>query len=150
MRSRSGEPMTGLHNRRQRNPNLDTAGDRRAGTIDRLPFEDRKIPEGYFRKPCATIAHVNDLYERVDKALDKIRPYIHSHAGDVNIVDVNDEGVVKLQMVGTCHGCPMSMLTLRLGIERILMDEVEGVTEVVSLKPQEFDIDSEADDDTGA
>lgn len=94
---------------------------------------------------------MNDLYERVDKALDKIRPYIHSHAGDVNIVDVNDEGVVKLQMVGTCHGCPMSMLTLRLGIERILMDEVEGVTEVVSLKPQEFDIDStEADDDTDA
>jgi Fe-S cluster biogenesis protein NfuA/membrane protein DedA with SNARE-associated domain len=62
---------------------------------------------------------VNDLYERVDKALDEIRPYIHSHAGDVNIVDVSDEGVVKLQMVGTCHGCPMSMLTLRLGIERI-------------------------------
>ena len=45
----------------------------------------------------------------------------------------------------------MSMLTLRLGIERILMDEVEGVTEVVSLKPQEFDIDStEAEDDTDA
>jgi Fe-S cluster biogenesis protein NfuA len=82
---------------------------------------------------------VNDLYERVDKALDEIRPYIHSHAGDVNIVDVSDEGVVKLQMVGTCHGCPMSMLTLRLGIERILMEKVEGVTEVVSLKPDDFD-----------
>ena len=69
---------------------------------------------------------VNDLYDRVDKALDEIRPYIHSHAGDVNIVDVTDEGVVKLQMVGTCHGCPMSMLTLRLGIERILMREGRG------------------------
>jgi Fe-S cluster biogenesis protein NfuA len=92
---------------------------------------------------------VNDLYERVDEALNKIRPYIHSHSGDVNIVDVNDEGVVKLQMVGSCHGCPMSMLTLKLGIERILLDEVEGVTEVISLKPKEYDFDIvEAPDDT--
>ena len=83
---------------------------------------------------------MNDLYERVDEALDEIRPYIHSHAGDVNIVDVGDDGVVKLQMVGTCHGCPMSMLTLRLGIERILLEKVEGVTSVVSLRPDDLDI----------
>jgi Fe-S cluster biogenesis protein NfuA len=57
----------------------------------------------------------------------------------VNIVDVSDEGVVKLQMVGTCHGCPMSMLTLRLGIERILTEKVEGVTRVIALKPDDFD-----------
>ncbi len=82
---------------------------------------------------------MNDLYERVDSALDEIRPYIHSHAGEVNVVDVTDEGVVKLQMVGTCHGCPMSMLTLRLGIERILMEKVEGVTSVVALKPDDFE-----------
>ena len=80
-----------------------------------------------------------DLWERVDSALNEIRPYIHSHAGDVNIVDVDDEGVVKLQMVGTCHGCPMSMLTLRLGIERILTEKVEGVTRVLSIKPDDFD-----------
>ncbi len=80
-----------------------------------------------------------DLWERVDQALDEIRPYIHSHAGDVNIVDVSDDGVVKLQMVGTCHGCPMSMLTLRLGIERILTEKVEGITKVVSIKPDDFD-----------
>ena len=83
---------------------------------------------------------MNDLYERVDEALDEIRPYIHSHAGDVNIVDVGDDGVVKLQMVGTCHGCPMSMLTLRLGIERILLEKVEGVTSVVSIRPDDLDI----------
>lgn len=81
----------------------------------------------------------DDLWERVDQALDEIRPYIHSHAGDVNIVDVSDDGVVKLQMVGTCHGCPMSMLTLRLGIERILTEKVEGVTRVVSIRPDDFD-----------
>jgi len=84
---------------------------------------------------------VSDLYERVDKALDEIRPYIHSHAGDINIVDVSEAGVVKLQMVGTCHGCPMSMLTLRLGIERILTEKVEGITQIVSLRPDELDLD---------
>ena len=91
---------------------------------------------------------MNDLYERVDKALDEIRPYIHSHAGDVNIVDITDDGIVKLQMVGTCHGCPMSMVTLRLGIERILMEKVEEVTGVVSLRPDddwgEIEVDGEA------
>ena len=84
---------------------------------------------------------MSDLYERVDKALDEIRPYIHSHAGDINIVDVSEAGVVKLQMVGTCHGCPMSMLTLRLGIERILTEKVEGITQIVSLRPDELDLD---------
>jgi Fe-S cluster biogenesis protein NfuA len=89
------------------------------------------------------------LYDAVDKALDEIRPYIHSHAGDVNIVDVSDAGVVKLQMVGTCHGCPMSMLTLRLGIERILIDKVPGVTEVISIRPDDIDIDAFAGSDDG-
>ena len=83
----------------------------------------------------------DDLYERVDKALDEIRPYIRSHAGEVNIVDITDDGKVKIQMVGTCHGCPMSMLTLRLGIERILMEKVAGVTSVVAIRPDEIDFD---------
>jgi len=103
------------------------------------------------RYPCATIADVNDLYDRVDKALDEIRPYIHSHAGDVNIVDVSDEGAVKLQMVGTCHGCPMSMLTLRLGIERILMEKVDGITSVEAIRPDDLDFgDDEAGDDAAS
>ncbi len=94
---------------------------------------------------------MSDLYERVDQALDEIRPYIHSHAGDVNIVDVSDDGVVKIQMVGACHGCPMSMLTMRLGIERILTDKVEGVTSVISIRPDEMDLEGfEAEDDAAS
>ena len=94
---------------------------------------------------------MNDLYDRVDKALDEIRPYIHSHSGDVNIVDVSDGGVVKLQMVGTCHGCPMSMLTLRLGIERILMEKVDGVTQVEAIRPDDIDFgEYEAEDEPGS
>ena len=91
----------------------------------------------------------DDLYERVDAALDLIRPYIHSHAGEVNIVDITDDGKVKIQMVGTCHGCPMSMLTLRLGIERILLEKVEGVTSVTAIRPDEIDFgEYEAEDAT--
>lgn len=93
---------------------------------------------------------MNDLYERVDKALDEIRPYIHSHSGDVNIVDVSDDGHVKLQMVGSCHGCPMSMLTLRLGIERILMEKVEGITQVEAIRPDDLDFGHCEDEDDGA
>ena len=102
------------------------------------------------RWPCIGPCYdefVNDLYDQVDRALDEIRPYIHSHAGDVNIVDVSSAGVVKLQMVGTCHGCPMSMLTLRLGIERILIEKVPGITEVISIRPDDIDIDAFAGGD---
>ena len=49
---------------------------------------------------------------------------------------------MKLQMVGTCHGCPMSMLTLRLGIERILMEKVQGITQVVSIRPDDIDFEA--------
>jgi Fe-S cluster biogenesis protein NfuA len=93
---------------------------------------------------------MNDLYDRVDKALDEIRPYIHSHAGDVNLVDVSDDGIVKLQMVGTCDSCPMSMITLRLGIERILKEKVPGIKDVLSIRPDEFDFDFDPpEDDNG-
>lgn len=65
-----------------------------------------------------------ELEGRVDKALDGIRPYIHSHGGEVNLLEITGDGVARLQMVGSCNGCPMSMLTLRLGIERILKEKV--------------------------
>jgi Fe-S cluster biogenesis protein NfuA len=93
---------------------------------------------------------MNDLYDRVDKALDEIRPYIHSHAGDVNLVDVSDEGIVKLQMVGSCDSCPMSMITLRLGIERILKEKVPGIKDVLSIRPDEFDFDFDLPEDDDA
>lgn len=102
-----------------------------------------------YKAPCYDwhVSETTSLYDAVDKALDEIRPYIHSHAGDVNIVDVSDAGVVKLQMVGTCHGCPMSMLTLRLGIERILIEKVPGVTEIISIRPDDIDLEAFAGSD---
>ena len=71
-----------------------------------------------------TTAERADLESLVDVALEEIRPYIHSHGGDVHVLEITDEGVARLQMVGSCNGCPMSMLTMRLGIERILAEKV--------------------------
>ena len=74
-----------------------------------------------------------DLAERADRVLDELRPYIHSHGGEVNVIEVTPERVARLQMVGSCNGCPMSMLTMRLGIERLLaekMPELKGAEAV--------------------
>ena len=71
-----------------------------------------------------TTAETGSLESKVDAALEEIRPYIHSHGGDVNVLEITEGGVARLQMVGSCNGCPMSMLTMRLGIERILAEKV--------------------------
>lgn len=70
------------------------------------------------------------IKERVQEALDQIRPAIQMDGGDVELVDVTEDNVVQLRLMGACHGCPMSMLTLQAGIERIVkahVPEVAGV-----------------------
>lgn len=70
------------------------------------------------------------MKERVEKALDKIRPSLQADGGDVELVDVVD-GVVKVKLTGACGGCPMSQMTLKMGIERLLKKEIPEVKEVV-------------------
>ena len=72
------------------------------------------------------------MKEKVEAALAKVRPALQADGGDVELVDVN-EGVVRLRLRGACAGCPMSTLTLRQGIERILKEEVPEVKEVVAV-----------------
>jgi Fe-S cluster biogenesis protein NfuA len=67
------------------------------------------------------------------KALDKIRPYLQAEKGDVELVDVTEEGIVKVRMTGACEICPLSVMTLRAGIERALLREVPGVRRVESV-----------------
>jgi Fe-S cluster biogenesis protein NfuA len=67
--------------------------------------------------------------ELLESTLDYIRPAIQMDGGDIVLQSV-EEGVVTLQMVGACGGCPLSMMTLKAGIERILKDRVPGVVEV--------------------
>ncbi len=71
------------------------------------------------------------MKEQVEKALDLIRPALQNDGGDVELIDVDETtGVVKVKLVGACGSCPMSQLTLRMGVERVLKEEVPEVTEV--------------------
>lgn len=70
--------------------------------------------------------------EKVDKVLDKIRPALIADGGNVELVDVED-GVVKVKLTGACGGCPMSQMTLKMGIERLLKQEIPDIKEVVSV-----------------
>jgi Fe-S cluster biogenesis protein NfuA len=69
------------------------------------------------------------LYMRVDRALDQIRPAIRMDGGEVELVDV-EEGVAKVRMMGACGGCPMSTMTLKMGIERAIRAQVPEVKAV--------------------
>ncbi|MDH5443030.1 MAG: NifU family protein [Hadesarchaea archaeon] len=69
-------------------------------------------------------------HEKVEKALAKIRPALQADGGDVELVDVTSDGVVKVKLVGACAGCPMSTMTLAIGIERTLKREIPEVKRV--------------------
>lgn len=79
------------------------------------------------------LAETNELRERVAAALERIRPAVQMDGGDVQLVDVSEDGVVTVQMMGACGGCPMSMLTLKAGIERIVKSQVPEVTDIVAV-----------------
>jgi len=72
------------------------------------------------------------LYDEVQDVLDKLRPFLQRDGGDVELVDVED-GVVKLRLMGACGSCPSSTITLKAGIERALMEEVEGIRDVIQV-----------------
>jgi Fe-S cluster biogenesis protein NfuA len=73
----------------------------------------------------------NIMKEKVEKALEKVRPMLQADGGDVELVDVQ-EGIVTVRLKGACGGCPMSQMTLKNGIERILKEEVPEVVSVES------------------
>jgi Fe-S cluster biogenesis protein NfuA len=71
------------------------------------------------------------MKEKVQAAIDKIRPMLQADGGDVELVSVED-GIVKVRLQGACAGCPMSQMTLKNGIERVLKEQIPGVTSVES------------------
>lgn len=73
------------------------------------------------------------MKEEVAKILDKIRPGLQADGGDVKLIEVTDDGIVKVELQGACKGCPMSTLTVKNGIEQTLIKYVPGVKEVVSI-----------------
>jgi len=73
------------------------------------------------------------MKDRVEKALAKVRPMLEADGGNVELVEVSDDGVVKLRLKGSCGCCPMSQMTLKMGIEKIIKEEVPEVKEVVAI-----------------
>lgn len=70
------------------------------------------------------------MREKVEKALEKIRPMLAADGGNVELLDVTEDGVVKVKLIGACSGCPMSSMTLKMGIERLLKKEVPEIKSV--------------------
>lgn len=116
------------------------------------PVPDRMRRKSHTKNGCWSILSVVDLTaqpgpdysltgeikgggkmrEDVQTALEKIRPALQADGGDVELVDVED-GIVSVRLTGACGGCPMSTLTLKMGIERVLREQVPDVREVVSV-----------------
>jgi Fe-S cluster biogenesis protein NfuA len=78
------------------------------------------------------MTELKSIKERVLKALDRIRPYLQSDGGDIDLVEINDDLEVKVRLTGACHGCPYSMQTLKAGVEQAIMKEVPEIKRVVS------------------
>ncbi len=72
------------------------------------------------------------MREKVEAALDKIRPALRADGGDVELVDVKD-GVATVRLTGACGSCPMSAMTLQLGVERVIKEEVPEIKELIAV-----------------
>lgn len=70
------------------------------------------------------------MREKVESVLGRIRPALQNDGGDVELIDVSEDGIVKVRLKGHCAGCPMSAITLKNGIERILKQEIPEVKSV--------------------
>jgi Fe-S cluster biogenesis protein NfuA len=73
------------------------------------------------------------MKEEVEEAIKDIRPSLQSDGGDVELIDVTEDGVVKVRLVGACSGCMMSQVTLKSGIEHYLKQQVPEIKEVVAV-----------------
>ncbi len=74
------------------------------------------------------------LKQQVADAIQTVRPMLQADGGDVELVDVDDQGVVQLRLQGACSGCPMAQQTLKMGIERRLKEQVPAIKEVVAVE----------------
>ncbi len=76
---------------------------------------------------------MESIKERVEIALAKIRPYLVADGGDIAMVDITDDMVLRVELKGACHGCPFSMQTLKAGVEIAVKKEVPEIKEVVEV-----------------
>lgn len=79
------------------------------------------------------------LVEQVETALDTIRPYLEADGGNVSVEEITPENVVKLKLLGSCGSCPMSIMTLKAGIEQAIMKAVPEITGVEAINLTDID-----------
>jgi Fe-S cluster biogenesis protein NfuA len=73
------------------------------------------------------------MKEQVQKAIDLIRPGLQADGGDVELIDVSADGIVRVKLTGACQGCPMSQMTLKMGIEKIIKNQLPEIKEVIAV-----------------
>jgi Fe-S cluster biogenesis protein NfuA len=78
------------------------------------------------------MSDIKTIKEKVLKALERVRPYIQSDGGDIELIEVTDDLSVKVRLKGACHGCPYSMQTLKAGVEQAILKEVPEIKKVIS------------------
>ncbi len=75
----------------------------------------------------------NNHFKVIEEALEEIRPYLKADGGDISLIEVSDDLVVKVKLLGACVGCPMSYQTMKNGIEKVVKKAVPGVKEVLAI-----------------
>jgi Fe-S cluster biogenesis protein NfuA len=76
---------------------------------------------------------MSSVKERVEEALNGVRPYLEADGGNVNVVEITDEGVVRLELLGTCGTCPMSSMTFKGGLEEAILKSVPEIKKVEAI-----------------
>lgn len=72
--------------------------------------------------------------ENVERVLKEVRPYLQMDGGDVEVLNISESGIIEVRLLGSCKDCPLSMVTLRAGIERALMNEMPSIKRIESVK----------------
>jgi len=73
------------------------------------------------------------MKDKVEATLNRIRPSLQADGGDVELIEVTSDGIVKVRLIGACRGCPLSEMTLKAGIEKMIKEEVPEVKEVIAV-----------------
>jgi Fe-S cluster biogenesis protein NfuA len=84
------------------------------------------------------VTHQMNLIERIENALNQLRPYLETDGGNVRVIDVTSEMILRLQFSGACSSCSMSAMTLRAGIEQTVLKMVPEIKSVVALSEEEL------------
>lgn len=79
------------------------------------------------------MTNTDNIKERVAKALDKVRPYLQSDGGDIDLIEVTEDMIVKVKLKGACNGCPYSMQTLKAGVEQTIIRDIPEIKEVIAV-----------------